>query len=77
MNSPLAFAAEEINERYLSLTRQQVARALNISLDALDEMHARDEGPPRFRATPRRWAYPALGFRRWQEQRLIASDNAA
>jgi hypothetical protein len=80
MNSPLTFAAaEEINERYLSLTRQQIARALNISLDALEASHRRGEGPPRFRASPRRWAYPAAEVRRWQErrQKAVEHDTAA
>ena len=65
----MKFAAEHIDERYLSLTREQVARALGICEDTLDALHARGEGPPRFRASPRRWAYPAEQFRRWQQRR--------
>jgi hypothetical protein len=65
----MKFAIEDINERYASLTRDQVARALGVCVDTLDALHARGEGPPRFRASPRRWAYPALEFRRWLEQR--------
>jgi hypothetical protein len=57
----MKFAAESIDERFVTLTREQAARALGISTDTLDALHARDEGPPRFRASPRRWAYPAGG----------------
>jgi predicted DNA-binding transcriptional regulator AlpA len=71
----MKFAAEHIDERYLSLTREQVARALGICEDTLDALHNRGEGPPRFRASPRRWAYPAAAFKRWQEQRT--TENAA
>jgi predicted DNA-binding transcriptional regulator AlpA len=66
----MKFAVEAIDERYAALTREQAARALGISTDTLDELHHRGEGPPRFRASPRRWAYPLQEFRRWQEQRL-------
>jgi predicted DNA-binding transcriptional regulator AlpA len=71
----MKFAVEEINERYVSLTRDQVARALGVCVDTLDALHDRGEGPPRFRASPRRWAYPAAEFRRWLEQRQ--TDTAA
>jgi predicted DNA-binding transcriptional regulator AlpA len=69
----MKFAVETIDERYAALTREQVARALGICVDTLDAMHSRGEGPPRFRASPRRWAYPAQDFRRWQEQRANAA----
>ena len=59
----------EIQERVGALSRTQVASALGVCCDTLDAMHRRGEGPPRFRASPRRWAYPANGFKRWQEQR--------
>ena len=65
----MKFAVEALDERYAALSREQVARALGISVDTLDALHSRGEGPPRFRASPRRWAYPAQDFRRWQEQR--------
>jgi predicted DNA-binding transcriptional regulator AlpA len=68
----MKFATESIDEQFATLTREQAARALGISTDTLDALHARDEGPPRFRASPRRWAYPAAEFRRWQERRLTA-----
>jgi hypothetical protein len=65
----MKFAVESIDERYVTLSREQVARALNICVDTLDEMHRRNEGPPRFRVSPKRWGYRAEGFRRWQQQR--------
>jgi hypothetical protein len=73
------FAVEDISERYLTLSREQVARCLQISTDALDALHERSEGPPRFRQSPRRWAYPAQEFRKWQEKRLAEAqaNNAA
>lgn len=71
----MRFAAEAIKDDLATLTREQAARALSISTDTLDALHARGEGPPRFRASPRRWAYPAAAFKRWQEQR--ATENAA
>jgi predicted DNA-binding transcriptional regulator AlpA len=73
----MKFAAENIDERYLSLTREQVARALNVSVDTLDKLHDRGDGPPRFRASPRRWAYPAGEFKRWQEKRIAEYGHAA
>jgi hypothetical protein len=70
----MKFAVEEINERYVSLTREQVARALGICTDTLDAMHRRNEGPPRFRSSPKRWSYPAQEFRRWQDCRLAEAQ---
>jgi hypothetical protein len=64
---------EHIDESVVVLSREQVARALSISLDTLDKMHHRGEGPPRFRASPRRWAYPLRDFREWQRQALSAN----
>jgi predicted DNA-binding transcriptional regulator AlpA len=69
----MKFAAENIDESYAALSRDQVARALGLSLDTLDKLHQRGEGPPRFRASPRRWAYPAAEFRRWQQERTAAA----
>jgi predicted DNA-binding transcriptional regulator AlpA len=79
MRQKMRFAAESINYDLATLTREQAARALGISTDTLDALHARGEGPPRFRASPRRWAYPAAEFRRWQErrQKTVERDNAA
>jgi predicted DNA-binding transcriptional regulator AlpA len=71
----MRFAAETINDDLATLTREQAARALGISLDTLDALHARNEGPPRFRASPRRWAYPAADFRRWQQKRIAPSEQ--
>jgi predicted DNA-binding transcriptional regulator AlpA len=68
----MKIAAEKIDEVYAHFSREQVARALGISIDTLDKLHDRKEGPPRFRASPRRWAYPASEFRRWQERRILA-----
>lgn len=73
----MKFAAETLDEQYLSMTREQVARALHISLDTLDKMHARGEGPPRFRPSPKRWCYPAREFRIWRERRLAEQANNA
>jgi predicted DNA-binding transcriptional regulator AlpA len=64
---------EHIDESVAALSREQIARALGISLDTLDKMHARGEGPPRFRASPRRWAYPIGEFKRWQQQAISAA----
>ena len=58
-----------------TLTRQEVATALNVSLDALDKIHERGKGPPRFRSSPGRWAYPLPEFRAWQERRLAEADG--
>jgi predicted DNA-binding transcriptional regulator AlpA len=71
----MKFAVESIDERFATLTREQAARALGISTDTLDALHNRGEGPPRFRASPRRWAYPATEFKRWQQQRT--AEHAA
>jgi predicted DNA-binding transcriptional regulator AlpA len=71
----MRFLAESIDSDLATLRREQVARALGISTDALDALHSRGEGPPRFRASPRRWAYPAAAFRQWQEQRLAAAES--
>jgi hypothetical protein len=73
----MRFSAESLDEDLATLTREQVARALNITTDTLDKLHAQGAGPPRFRASPRRWAYPAAQFRRWQEQRQRAEQNNA
>lgn len=78
VEAKMKFAVEDINDCYLSLSRGQVARALGICTDTLEAMHARGEGPPRFRAGVKRWGYPAQEFRRWQERRLAeAETNAA
>ena len=69
----MKFAVENIDQQFATLSREQAARALGISTDTLDALHARDEGPPRFRASPRRWAYPAAEFKRWQERKLTAA----
>jgi hypothetical protein len=53
-----------------TMTRQEIADALNVSLDALDKMHQRGDGPPRFKSSPKRWCYPLMEFRAWQEARL-------
>jgi predicted DNA-binding transcriptional regulator AlpA len=71
---------EDISERVRVLTRHQVAQALGISVDTLDALHAANDGPPRFRASPRRWSYPIEDFRNWQRARmakLAAKPNEA
>jgi hypothetical protein len=40
----MRFAAETINDDLATLTREQAARALGISLDTLDALHARKRG---------------------------------
>jgi hypothetical protein len=72
----MKFQVEEISERYAALTREQVARALGIHTDTLEALHRRGEGPPRFRASPRRWAYPADEFKLWQQQQQRANTAA-
>ena len=42
---------------YLLATRTQAASMLGVSVDTLDRMHARGDGPERFRISPRRWGY--------------------
>lgn len=64
---------EEISERYMVLSRTQVARALGISTDALDALHQRKDGPPRIRVSPRRYGYPADGLREWMKSRTVAA----
>src|SRR5262245_1728588 len=59
----------------LTLSREQVAAALNIHTDSLDALHKQNLGPPRYHCTPRRYAYPVEEFRRWQEQRLQAETT--
>lgn len=73
----MKIAIEDLSEAIATLTRAQAARALSISTDTLDALHHQGKGPPRFRASPRRWAYPAAAFRRWQEQRTAADAPAA
>jgi predicted DNA-binding transcriptional regulator AlpA len=70
-------APEHLDESVAALSREQVAQALGISLDTLDKLHGRGKGPPRFRVSPRRWAYPIRELREWQRQALSASTNAA
>lgn len=69
--------ARQIAGDFATLTREEAAAALNISVDTLDKMHRRGEGPPRFRSSVARWAYPLPEFRRWQETRLAEQANAS
>jgi hypothetical protein len=62
-------AREAIGD-FSNLTRQEVADALNVSIDTLERMHHRNDAPPRFRAGLRIWAYPAGEFRKWRETRM-------
>jgi len=57
------------------LSRPQVARALTVSLDTLDRLHARGQGPPRVRISPRRWGYPVPEFRHWLKARLRETEK--
>jgi hypothetical protein len=43
---------------------------LGIGREALASLHARGDGPPRFKASPRHWRYPVLDFQVWQQRRL-------
>ena len=47
------------------LSRAELAGLLGVSIDTLDRMEARGEGPPRFRISPRRWGYPVGGYKQW------------
>lgn len=53
-------------------TRKQVARALAVSVDTLERIHGRGDGPPRFKISPRCWGYPASAFIAWKGARLAA-----
>jgi len=68
---------DQVATGHVLLSRSQVAQALGISLDSLDRLHARGEGPPRFRTSPRRWGYPTLLLRRWQTERLRFAEHVA
>ena len=39
----MKFAAENIDEQYVALSREQVARALGVSVDTLDSLHAAEK----------------------------------
>lgn len=54
------------------LTRKQVAQVLAISVDTLERIHDRHEGPPRFKISPRCWGYPVSTFQAWKAARLAA-----
>ena len=73
----MKIVSEHIDDSVAVLSREQAARALAISLDNLDRLHAAGKGPPRFRVSPRRWAYPLHDFREWQRQALSASASDA
>ena len=60
-------------EKFATLTREQIAKTLGVCVDTLDGMHRRGEGPPRFRASPRRWAYSASAFLEWQREQQAAA----
>jgi hypothetical protein len=66
---------EPIHESVASLSREQTARALSISVDCLDRLHDAGRGPPRFRVSPRRWAYPVRELRKWQQEALSADAS--
>jgi hypothetical protein len=55
---------------FASLTRATVARAENISIKALEALHRRGDGPPRYKVTPKRWSYPVIQYLAWKERRL-------
>lgn len=62
-------------DQFVTLTRPEVAEALGISLDVLDRLHKRNAGPPRFRLSPQRWAYPVSALREWQKAKLAEQTN--
>jgi predicted DNA-binding transcriptional regulator AlpA len=53
----------------LVLSRAQTARLINTSLDTLDRLVQRGEGPPRIRISPRRVGHSLGACRRWLTQR--------
>lgn len=57
------------------LTLGQVAEILRLSKDTVEDMGLRGIGPPRYRASPKRWRYPAPLFRAWQKKRLEAAQT--
>lgn len=62
--------SETVDERYATLSQEQVANALGITMPTLRLLHSRGMGPPRFRAGTTKWAYPLSEFREWQKRRI-------
>lgn len=52
-----------------SVPRREAARILGISIDTLESLATRNDGPARFRIGTH-WSYPMLELRRWQERKL-------
>jgi hypothetical protein len=61
---------------FASLTRATVARSENISIKALEALHRRGLGPPRYKVTTKRWSYPVVQYLAWKEQRLAEYAQA-
>jgi predicted DNA-binding transcriptional regulator AlpA len=57
-----------------NLSLKQIAADLNVSEDAVEALIERGEGPPRFRATPRIWRYPAQDYAIWKARRLAEAE---
>jgi len=58
------------NNRPETFTPTEVMDILQVGPEALSSLHARGEGPPRFKASPRHWRYPVSDFLAWQKKRL-------
>src|SRR5262245_14164070 len=56
--------------RLQTLKPREVMQILGIGWEALKSLHARGEGPPRYKASPRNWRYPVIECQVWQKQRL-------
>ena len=51
------------------LSRRDTAKMLDVSLDTLDRLARRNEGPQRIRLSVRRLGYRLSDIHRWQELR--------
>lgn len=61
--------ADRIEENFGAVGRPRAANLIGGSIDYLEDLEERGEGPPRFQIN-KRWFYPLLELRRWQERRL-------
>ena len=55
-----------------NMTKAEMQKELHCHGDTLDDMDARGDGPPRFKANSRVWLYPVDLYLKWREQRLAA-----
>ena len=57
------------------LSKSQIAADLHTSESTLDRLHARGEGPPRFKVNSRTWIYPLSGYLAWKKARVAAAQK--